>query len=249
MNWKNAVNPMLWTDIAREKIWKATTAPDARKPASPLSWQLDTTRLASTVIRWPRTLAWQAGEKWMRHVRTGLAAHVSVEEADIPQPDAAIAVIELVHVGETHRIVIDYHDFGNYRDDLLKSALIYFKMQFPRDGYPGTNIKPGGFVPNDPDLYNYLPRLRKRKDTCAPTFDVYGRFGLGFATEARRKRDEGASTTPGSKLLSFRRQPAQDPLQSLSSRDHTGENLYRSPWERRFLLSSDRLPRNRRMRH
>jgi len=48
-------------------------------------------------------------------------------------------------------------------------------------------VVPGGYVPNSSDIYYYLSQLRRQKDRQPPLFDVYGRFGTGFAEEVRAR--------------------------------------------------------------
>jgi len=75
---------------------------------------------------------------------------------------------------------------GNDRGDAAPLALL-FKMQFRNGGYGVENIVPGGFV-GESVLIDFLamgPRRERNRQQFA--YDVYGRFGLGFATDIRTR--------------------------------------------------------------
>jgi hypothetical protein len=59
-------------------------------------------------------------------------------------------------------------------------------MQYNIDGYPFSNVIPGGFVSHD-EAYHYLPHIRKIRDKNDFLSDVYGRFGTEFAQDQRGK--------------------------------------------------------------
>jgi len=55
----------------------------------------------------------------------------------------------------------------------------------------GANkIIPGGYGNGHPEIYHYVPYLRRLASRKKTGYDVYGRFGLEFAREIRRKAVE-----------------------------------------------------------
>jgi glycosyltransferase involved in cell wall biosynthesis len=64
---------------------------------------------------------------------------------------------------------------------------LVFKMQYRVGGYGHGHVVPGGYVPGRPYLPRYLGGLRHLRDTGRARFDVYGRFGLSYAPEIRRR--------------------------------------------------------------
>ena len=121
-------------------------------------------------------------------LRRALARRVRLTLADIAQPVSSVVVIELVDGEEVHRIAVDIHDLSSFRDEaLVRSCLVYFKMQHRRGGYGLPNVVPGGYGSDKGTIYWYLPYLRALRDRRIFSTDVYGRFGLKFEAQIRRK--------------------------------------------------------------
>ena len=181
MNWKNIFKLQTWQDVATELFWRATA--NTKSDTAP-SWPLDEEKLTKTVIEWP---AAYLRHKWLIHIQTGLAHHVHLEIKEIPQPDGAVALINLIKNGSRYLVAIDFSDYVTIDHKIVKAAPIYFKMQFHRNGYPFENVIPGGYIPNNVNLYTYLPHVRAIQANKRPYFDVTGRFSLEFAKGIRQK--------------------------------------------------------------
>jgi hypothetical protein len=119
-------------------------------------------------------------------LREAISAHVPVSGVEIGQPYEGAVVIEVELDGDRHPVAIDYFDSDRLLDEVLASCAVIFKMQYRSGGYDNPRVVPGGYVPARPHLARYLPALRHLRDRSDPVYDVYGRFGLGYATEYRR---------------------------------------------------------------
>jgi hypothetical protein len=121
-------------------------------------------------------------------VRRAMSRHVRVKVADIPQPVSSVVLMELVIGRDIYPIAIDLHDFSSFRNtELIKSCLVYFKMQHNYKGYDFPQVAPGGYLTDKGTIYRYLPYLRRLRDRQEFSTDVYGRFGLRFGADLRRK--------------------------------------------------------------
>src|SRR5262249_26138822 len=142
-------------------------------------------------VLWPTTYEWPLADAWMVNLLAGLRRHVQVEPIDIPQPYRGIVLVQFLSNGQPHDVVIDYSDHLDYvNGDALDRAVVYFKMQFRKGGYGEDRIIPGGYPNFSTHLYKYITKLRSLQDRALPRFDVYGRFGLSFATEIRTRAVE-----------------------------------------------------------
>lgn len=138
-------------------------------------------------IRWPATYEWASAGKWVSGLRDGLARRVPVAAADIDQPFEGAVVIEVEVDGTGHSVAIDYFDGERLLDEVASGCDLVFKMQYRVGGYGHPHVVPGGYVPGRPYLPRYLGGLRHLRDTSRPRFEVYGRFGLSYAPEIRRR--------------------------------------------------------------
>jgi hypothetical protein len=137
-------------------------------------------------VYWPTTYEWAPAAKWVDGLRAGLSARVPVSAADIEQPYEGAVLIEVEADGRRHRVAIDYFDGDRLLDEVVADCALIFKMQYGVGGYENPRVVPGGYVPARPHLGRYLPALRHLRDRSDPVYDVYGRFGLSYATEYRR---------------------------------------------------------------
>jgi hypothetical protein len=137
-------------------------------------------------VRWPTTYEWAPAGKWVDGLREAISAHVQVGGFEIEQPYEGAVLIEVELDGHRHPVAIDYFDSDRVLDEVLSNSALIFKMQYRSGGYDNPRIVPGGYVPARPHLARYLPALRHLRDRSDPLYDVYGRFGLGYATEYRR---------------------------------------------------------------
>lgn len=130
-------------------------------------------------IRWPIRInpGLSSLADCANQIKRGIAAHVPIEHADIPQPAGGVVLFHLLDRGRSWRVVIDTDD----RSILNASANdsdVYFKMQYLRGGYGSPHIRPGGYVCLQPALYRYRRNWRNLRRRTRPSHDVYGRFGL-----------------------------------------------------------------------
>jgi len=171
-----------YTDRLTEEYWKRLFRPSRPKH---LSWNLDRSALSEVSVVWPAEYMWKPAAKWFDQIAAALSRFVSVERREISQPAGVVLAADFKWGKRSAPIFFDIADSS--RVDKIKptNALLYFKMQHAVEGYKDKNVLPGGYLPNSSDIYSFLGHLRKRKDHCPPLFDVYGRFGTGFATEVR----------------------------------------------------------------
>ncbi|HWP35158.1 MAG TPA: glycosyltransferase [Thermodesulfobacteriota bacterium] len=162
----------------------------------PPTWPLDPARLRGVRVRWPAVYEWPPARLWVEPIRQGLARHVPVEPAPVAQPYKGIVLFELVAGGRLLDVAIDYADHPRVDERCVQRVGLYFKMQYLADGYRWPHVLPGGYVPRSPRLYRYLPRLRALRDRRPPRLDVYGRFGVQFAGDLRRRVVERLAADP-----------------------------------------------------
>ena len=185
MNWSRVTSLDAWKGLALEAAWKITSNPSTGN-FSP-TWTLNKLDLDKVIVRWPTKYKWELAATWVNPLRLGFRKYVQVESADIPQTYEGIVFIEIWIHGTKHNIAIDYADRPAINEGCARNCLVYFKMQFSRDGYGFKNVIPGGFIPFQDNLYTYLPKVRALADKKSYRYDVYGRFGLEFAQEIRSK--------------------------------------------------------------
>jgi hypothetical protein len=186
--WLNALRS--WRYILRERYLKLFAAP---VPPAPCPWPLTAADTRGLVLRWPTAYPWGGGEAdiWIRPILNALRRRVAVEFAPIPQPHSGALVTQLVQGARSHNLIIDFADNPDlFHPDLASDSLLYFKMQYRREGYGDARVIPGGYINASEDYYHYVPWLRSVKDRRAPLYDVYGRFGPQFAQSTRRRAVE-----------------------------------------------------------
>src|SRR5580704_1322919 len=185
MNWSRIASPDAWKGLALETAWKL--APRKKNATVNPTWPLDSRDLEGVHVMWPSTYDWSPSSKWVEPLRHGLGKYVKTKSADVPQPFKGIVMIQIVVRGIGHDVAIDYSDLPSIDETCARSCPVYFKMQFSGQGYPFEHVLPGGFVPNSETIYQYLPHLRAQADKDSRPCDVYGRFGLEFSADIRRK--------------------------------------------------------------
>jgi len=164
----------------------------AQPRAAESAWKVDQDELDGLSIRWPQSFQWEYAWGWVEPLFHGFRSRVPVSVVDIPQDLTSTVVIEVLRGSRTYRVAIncsDYPDLIHLRS--AHAALDFeFKMQYRIGGYGEANIVPGGYV-SDSMLVDWYARgpIRER-DRQRFQWDVYGRFGLQFATEVRAKAME-----------------------------------------------------------
>ena len=124
--------------------------------------------------------------KFVQPLREGLSKLATVEPRPISQPYPGIVIIGVGYQDRTFSIAVDYYDYPFINEHCLKNVSLYFKMQHLRSGYRDPKILPGGYVAGKQSLYDYYCRLRELRRRTSQ-LDVYGRFGMRFSPEIRRR--------------------------------------------------------------
>jgi glycosyl transferase family 1 len=207
-------SPGTYRSLAIDAAWTMRRS-QAQRPA--LTWPLDRERLAGITVRWPATyLSGSTGLQPMRRsrlavkfasLRGSMSAMVRTEIADIEQPYEGIVLLEVSIEGRRHEVAIDQRDFLDVNERCAEGCLLYFKRQFALEGYPRSNVVPGGYTPlKQETLHRHLVQLRRSRNS---SHDVYGRFSLGLSPEVRGRVLELLTTqrrfgfTGGSKLTMY----------------------------------------------
>jgi hypothetical protein len=153
------------------------------------SWTPPQELNSQLAITWPESYDWPDTSAWMEHLETALGRIVRLRKANVPQPRAEGVVSTLWTLnGDCHYVIIDLSDkMDHLAASALESATIYFKMQYRRGGYGDLRIVPGGYPLVGPYTYRYLTELRRCADRRPKLHNVYGRFGLNFSADIRRK--------------------------------------------------------------
>jgi hypothetical protein len=158
--------------------------------STPQTWPVGDEIPERAVVRWPATYEWPAAQKWVEALRGGLAARLPLISAEIAQPYEGVVLIEFELDGVRHEVAIDYFDRDRILDQVVQRCPLVLKMQYSADGYGYPHVVPGGYVPGHASIYRYLPALRHLRDHARTRFGVYGRFGLDYAPDIRRKAVE-----------------------------------------------------------
>ena len=160
-------------------------------PIETPTWPFNQQALQQATVFWPTEYQWLPSEGFLEPVRLGIAHWAKVERRPIPQPYQGVCLFELLVAGVKHRIAIDYSDYvDRIERDCLATVSLYFKMQYLKAGYDLSDgecrkVLPGGYVMADRRMVSKLSQIRGTARTAPPQFDIYGRFGLEFATEIR----------------------------------------------------------------
>ncbi len=175
-----------WKYVLKERYLRLFAPHESPYPPS---WPLPPAdELKNLVVRWPASRIGGELHQWLFPILTGLRRHVRVEIVPIEQPKMSANFLELVRGGKSYTLAIDTHDFMDRLDQgALDQAVVYFKMQFHKDGYGNDRIVPGGYVNLSEHYCHYLGWLRGTKDRQLAEYDVYGRFSLDFAPEVRKR--------------------------------------------------------------
>ncbi len=159
-------------------------------PVRDAAWNVSAEELRGVAVRWPATLQWTPGWGWVEPLFHGFRARVPVKVTEIPQSLSGTVVIEVQRGHRTFRVALncsDYPDLTHMGTDAGENEKLdlEFKMQYRVGGYGREAIVPGGFV-SDSMLVDWYARVpRRQRERQRFSWDVYGRFGLQFATETR----------------------------------------------------------------
>jgi hypothetical protein len=123
----------------------------------------------------------------VNRIKSGIAAHVPLEYADIRQPPGGVVLFHVLDRGAPRRVVIDTED-RMVLNESANEVDLYFKLQYARGGYGSPHIRPGGYVCLQPALYRYRWNWREARRRIPPSHDVYGRFGTAAEKQDIRTR-------------------------------------------------------------
>jgi hypothetical protein len=159
-------------------------------PAADRAWIVDAKELEGVTVRWPTVLEWPSGWLWVEPLFHGFRSRVRVKLCDIPQRLDGAVVVEFCRGERVYRVAINFKDYPDLTHlDKTPGAPepldLEFKMQFQGGGYGVPNIVPGGFVSDSVLVDWYARKPRRERDRKRFSWDVYGRFGLNFATAVR----------------------------------------------------------------
>jgi len=170
--------------LVTERYWQLRRG----APSAPPTWRPDPRLLEVSEFEWPSRYARAPAEKWMVHVHIGLSDWVLVRRKMLSQDYSGIALARLLVDGRAYEIAFDYSDYPIINEECARRVAVYFKMQHPVGGFPGSsNVYPGGFVPASPMIYGALSSLRRLRERGEFHWDVYGRFGLEAGVEIRSR--------------------------------------------------------------
>ena len=175
-------NVSLWLDYVWEIKHKVNSANNS---TFELSWPFDVNKAKSITVFWPTQYVWAPRAKWGEPIASALAYHVKVERKDIEQPYTGIVLAEVLINEKMSKIIFQTSDDTAMDFEAYKCSSVYFIYQHRESGYGCDNVYPAGYIPYEPNIYDWLPHLRKLKDKNNYCYDVYGRFSLDIATEVR----------------------------------------------------------------
>ena len=184
MNVKSALSSSTWLHLAREQWLQSYYQP---LQAAPISWELNSHLLRSSEIIWPSSYTWPHADKWMNQIQKGLATHVTLRESNTRPLSCSEFIVPLTLKTNNKEILlaIDYSDYTDIDEEIAAKVSCYFKMQYRKEGYAQSSVIPGGFVCNDPAVYNYASALRDEKSENR--FDLYGRFSVELGRDTRTR--------------------------------------------------------------
>jgi hypothetical protein len=171
-----------WRDRALEAGLRARSIwlrPAQEAPAPPLE---------PFALVWPQAYSWAPFAIWFEPLREGLAARARMERAaQLRPPIRNCEIVDALFAGETYPVVIDCGDSSDIDEEQAGRALVYFKMQYRREGYGRPNVVPGGYGPGmGARIDSVLPALRALRDRRAFAHEAHARFGAAFGYDRRK---------------------------------------------------------------
>src|SRR5438552_6923840 len=168
--------------------WQAMFAQQAWRLLGPCPPARGVPHIASGLgtVYWPTEYQHSEAGHFVQPLRAGLGTLTTVEPRVIPQPYAGVVIINVRYHVETFTVAVDYSDCTFINKECLAEVALYFKMQHLRSGYGDPKVLPGGYVAGKRSLYDHYCRLRALRRRT-PQCDVYGRFGMHFSAEIRRR--------------------------------------------------------------
>jgi hypothetical protein len=153
------------------------------------TWHVTPAELKGFEIHWPVTLGWAPGWTWVEPLFRGFSARTRVVRREIPQRLDGTVLIEVRRNGRSHRVALNYSDYPQlvhlYKEGAAEGLELEFKMQYLKGGYGLAQVIPGGFIADSMLVEWFARGARRLRERQQFTCDVYGRFGLNFATQVR----------------------------------------------------------------
>ena len=121
-----------------------------------ISTQHPRARFSDIGILWPRRYRWAPVRGRADQIYHALRQCAAVELDDLPQSHLTGGCVrfQIVRDGRTLDIALDCSDSNASIDpELADRCLLYFKMQYRKEGYGQRNIVPGGYVVHDRRFY------------------------------------------------------------------------------------------------
>ncbi len=174
-------------DIVREVLWRARPV---EGPVPEPSWPIDPAQLREVEICWPASYPWPNTRGWMESLTWAMRRLVRVRTGPVAQPYTGVVLWNVAVRGRVHPVAIDFSDYSAVNAQCVEAVPLYFKMQFAEGGYPWGHVVPGGFVPRENAIYDFLGPLRALRDRRRFRYEVYGRFGAAYAAETRQRAVE-----------------------------------------------------------
>lgn len=191
--WRRALEQLAsintWRDLVNE--WSLRSS-NAYVTPEPISFSLPTEKLRHVSIRWPARSPWPGTFPFGNDLRVGLTRFAPVHATEVPQPYPGVILFQVQIRDRTFDVSADFRDYPDViQEEALQQSVVYFKMQFSREGYrvlgdDANKILPGGYVTSGSKAYSYMQSLRSRSNN-SKDFEVYGRFGLRYSRDLREK--------------------------------------------------------------
>jgi len=144
-------------------------------------------------IFWPSHYERPLTHKWLYPLLAEFKRNFVVEFKSMPKYYKAI-YFEVEIDGRIYPFAIDAIDKAYINEQCASKVMVYFKMQYAKEGYSMKNVVPGGFIPAYSKMYLYLDKIREIRDRQDYEYDAYGRFGKHFAKTIRAKAAEKLSS-------------------------------------------------------
>jgi hypothetical protein len=173
-----------WAALGQQLGWELRWRASRRAPVE-LTWPVPDHIASRLTLLWPRRYSWSNAPRWVEPIRQGIAQHIAVRTAEIPQEPGNIVHVLLTDGDSSLKVGIDYDDPSDLHGS-ASSLDLYFKLQYRRGGYDYSHVVPGGYVSGKTAVYKHVDRWREWRENQQDQFEVLGRFGLYPEADIRR---------------------------------------------------------------
>jgi hypothetical protein len=181
---RHASRPSAWAALAQQLAWETRWRVSGRSPVEP-TWPIPDHIAPRLTLLWPRRYSWTNAPRWVEPIRRGIAQHIAVRIAEIPQEPGNIVHLLVTDGDSCLKVGIDYDDPSDLHGS-APSLDLYFKLQYRRGGYEHSHVVPGGYVSPKSAVYEHVDRWREWRENQQKHFEVLGRFGLYPEADVRR---------------------------------------------------------------